>query len=352
MNKVSIVKCDEGKIFESVERSIELIVPPEFTEQDTVVIKPNLCDLKSPESGVTTNPKVVEAVIKYIQKRTNAEIIIAESDHWLATADEEFEELGYVELAEKYGVKLVNLSKDKKTDILADGKYFDTFRAPETLLRATKIISIPKIKTHAQYKMTCVMKNQFGLIPNRYKARYHPYMNEVLFDLNRLFRLSLCIVDGVNGLEGPGPSDGFSRKLGVIICGKHSVATDAVAAKIIGFKPRSIPYIKYAEKHGLGSTEEIEILGDNLNTNSFTFMPYLAYMLYRTSLKFMRIGDSLERTSDNLANLASMAAAGLIVLKQGFIVHPVFGTLTMLHGKRYLKGLLKRLLIKIRLKIS
>jgi hypothetical protein len=51
------------------------------------------------------------------------------------------------------------------------------------------------------------------------------------------------------------------------------VAIDAVAAKMMGFNPMSIPYLRFAHEEGLGigRTEEIEIVGDDVSNVNFRF---------------------------------------------------------------------------------
>jgi uncharacterized protein (DUF362 family) len=68
-------------------------------------------------------------------------------------------------------------------------------------------------------------------------------------------------------MEGNGPVNGTLVDLRVAVAGIDSIATDAVAAKVMGFSPSDIGYLYYANNEGLGTSEisKIEILGANIS---------------------------------------------------------------------------------------
>jgi len=270
----------------------------------------------------------------------------------LENADDEFERLGYKELAENLGVELVNLSKERIYEVALDGHFFETLEVPEVLLKATKIISIAKLKTHVQHKITCNMKNLFGLLPRKAKAKYHPFMNEVLADLNDFYKPSLCIIDGIIGMEGFGPSDGNKKEVGIIICGKNSVTTDAVAAKMIGFNPKGVPNLRFAEKVGIGTISDVEIVGDIKSIERFEFIPIYSYLAYRISFSISRFGFRVNNLMDGFSKFISQASVGFIVLKTGYFFTSDFGMLFRNNAFSYAKGLILRYLLLIEMKMK
>lgn len=60
---------------------------------------------------------------------------------------------------------------------------------------------------------------------------------------------------------------------GLMLASADSVAIDTVAAKIMGFDPFKIDYIKLAHEDGLGvgRIEEIEVLGEDISDMDFRF---------------------------------------------------------------------------------
>jgi len=283
-----------------IEKAVTLIGPFEIPPHSRVLIKPNLCTDKSAESGATTDPKLVEGIICFLRKvAPNCEIVIVESNTAVADAEELFELLGYTALAEKYDVPLINLSNDKQHKLtLDDGAILSTITVPETLLFSDFLISVPKLKTMCDQKITCALKNQFGLLPKKHRAKYHPFLAEMLVDINRLYLPDLFIVDGIIAMEGFGPSEGNPKHTGLVICGKDAVAVDATACRFIGMRPEKVPYIKYAYRKGLGQIADIKVVGDKVECDPFRFIPMKAYFLARFALRMQRLATYLENLGE------------------------------------------------------
>jgi len=347
--KVIVKKVSD--IFYDLKEVVQLLDNWNVIDSDYIVIKPNLCDFRPAYEGGTTDPRIVEALVKVIREKANPRIAIVESDHAVGNADDEFERLGYAKLASDLNIELINLSKDKRYTVALEGYFFKNLEVPESLLKATKIISVAKLKTHAQQKITCNMKNLFGLIPRKGKAKYHPFMNEVLADLNEFYKPALCIIDGLICMEGFGPSDGDKKEVGIIIGGTNPVATDSVAATIMGFNPRSVPYLRYAERNGLGSTKDIDVVGDLTTIGKFKFVPIYSYLAYRFAFSLSRCTNRFSNFVDGLAKFISQAAVGFLVLRRGSFFTPDFGEVTRRNAFSYAKGLILRPIIVIVLKI-
>jgi uncharacterized protein (DUF362 family) len=305
--KVAIVKVNEN-LSDALRTAIDLVGDIDFQDGEKVVIKPNLSDLRSSEDGVTTSVEFTEEIVQWIKEKANAKITIAESNHWVATADEEFEKLGYYNLRDKYRIRLANISHERKIKIALDGFHIKSLQVPTTLFECNKLVSVAKLKTHAAYKITCILKNQFGLITKREKSGYHAYMSETLADLYRFYKPDLCVVDGIIALQGAGPTFGEPIKTGVIICGKDAVAVDLVAAKLMGFEANDVPYLKFAIKNGVSAVRglrDIEIVGERLATveRRFKFIPRLSYSLIRFGYAATRFGKSFSETLDGIVGI-------------------------------------------------
>ena len=59
----------------------------------------------------------------------------------------------------------------------------------------------------------------------------------------------------------------------VILAGADSVAIDAVAARLMGFDPLAIPYLRMCHERGLGTADakEIELVGDDVSGMNLHF---------------------------------------------------------------------------------
>jgi uncharacterized protein (DUF362 family) len=133
------------------------------------------------------------------------------------------------------------------------------------IVTESAIISAAKLKTHMSTKVTLGMKNMFGLLPDKFKGKYHAKgISKVVVDINTVLKPALTLIDGFVGMEGRDPTDGTPVKMDLIIAGKDVVATDATAARVMGFEPMEISHIRRAYAKGLGNIDNIEIVGSKL----------------------------------------------------------------------------------------
>jgi len=130
------------------------------------------------------------------------------------------------------------------------------------------IIHLPTIKTHVFTTTTGAMKNAFGGLLNEHRHWTHPVIHETLVDLlmiqKRIHRGLFAVMDGTFAGDGPGPRCMIPHVKNVILASSDQVAIDAVAAKLMGFDPLSIKFIRLAHDMGLGCGDpaEIELVGD------------------------------------------------------------------------------------------
>jgi len=130
------------------------------------------------------------------------------------------------------------------------------------------IIHLPTIKTHIFTTTTGAMKNAFGGLLNEHRHWTHPVIHETLVDLlmiqKRIHRGVFAVMDGTFAGDGPGPRCMTPYVKNVLLASADQVAIDAVAAKLMGFDPMSIKFIRLAHELGLGCGDpaKIEIVGD------------------------------------------------------------------------------------------
>lgn len=145
--------------------------------------------------------------------------------------------------------------------------YPDGFSIPKRFL-GENIIHLPTVKTHVFTTTTGAMKNAFGGLLNERRHWTHPVIHETLVDLlmiqKKIHRGVFAVMDGTFAGDGPGPRCMMPHVKDVILASSDQVAIDAVAAKLMGFDPLSIKYIKLAHDLGLGcgDVRDLEIVGD------------------------------------------------------------------------------------------
>ena len=145
--------------------------------------------------------------------------------------------------------------------------YPDGFMIPRRFL-GENIVHLPTIKTHVFTTVTGAMKNAFGGLLNERRHWTHPVIHETLVDLlmiqKRIHRGVFAVMDGTFAGDGPGPRCMIPYVKNVILASADQVAIDAVAAKLMGFDPLSIGFLRLAHDAGLGCADprEIDIVGE------------------------------------------------------------------------------------------
>lgn len=253
---VLVAKSRYSTVYFDLKKAVELLDCLYLENDDTVVIKINLCDARVPDTGVITHPLFLNALLKLLRDTYGfgLEIKVVESDATVALPDLFIKWFGFMDVLKKWNAKYVNLSKDKIVYKKSTGKIFEVVPVPETIDCADYFITLPKLKTNSLTKITCCLKNQFGCLPIRNKKKFHNFIDSVLAELNSVMKPNLCIVDGIIshiGVQGPVFGQPFPSNL--IILGEDPVAVDTVASKILGFNPRYVGHLRESEKMKVGS---------------------------------------------------------------------------------------------------
>jgi len=139
------------------------------------------------------------------------------------------------------------------------------------------IIHLPTVKTHGHAVTTGSIKNSFGGLLKEVRHYAHKYMHEVLVDLlymqRELHPGVFTVMDGTVCGNGAGPRTMVPVEGNVILAGADSVAIDAVAARLMGFDPMRIPYLRMCHERGLGVADPagIELAGDDISGLNLRF---------------------------------------------------------------------------------
>jgi uncharacterized protein (DUF362 family) len=140
-----------------------------------------------------------------------------------------------------------------------------------------QILHLPTVKTHGHAVMTGSVKNSFGGLLREVRHYAHKYMHEVLVDLlymqRELHPAVFTAMDGTIAGDGAGPRTMVPRVTNVLLAASDSVAIDAIAARLMGFDPLSIPFLRMAHERGLGIADprDIELVGDDVSKENFRF---------------------------------------------------------------------------------
>lgn len=266
-----------------------------------VVIKPNLCTAVADKAEASnTDPRITEAVCELLLTRTRR-IIIGESDGLRQKAQEAFAVTGYVEMAKRLDIPLVNFSESPWKAVRCEPA--GDVELPRLILDADVFITLPVLKTHALTYFTGAIKNQWGALPQYNRILMHKHLDPLLATLHRVLRTRFAVMDGIIGMEGRGPANGKPRRMDVILASQDSVALDATAMRLIGLEPDRSRHVALTAQAGLGRIQarDIRVDGD-FQRHATQFEPAVLdkaisamnYMSrYRWFVKYMLERDSV-----------------------------------------------------------
>jgi uncharacterized protein (DUF362 family) len=263
-SEVAIVKGERSH--EPVFEALDLIdYKTALQGKGSVLIKVNFITTKTWDTGATTDPLVVEAILKKLSDLPIKPYVV-ESDATMTNADEAFEVTGMKEMCERNGVECINLRhvEDRVTVPIINGETLDSITVPR-IVTESAIISAAKLKTHMATGVTLGMKNLFGLLPDKMKAKYHlKGISKVVVDIASVIKPAITVIDGFVAMEGRGPTNGTPIQMNLIIAGKDVVATDATGCRVMGIDPHKIKHIMKANEKGIGNIDNINIKGEKI----------------------------------------------------------------------------------------
>lgn len=261
LTSVGIKDFSDKEIGSAVGRAIDELNFNFNGSIQNIVIKPNLCYYWDCSTGETTDPRVVSAVIDHIRHKLGRDlnISIAEADASSMKTKYSFKVLGYDKLSLAKKVDLVNLSEGDITDVKVRVREKE-FILPlnNLLLKADLIINMPKLKTHNLMGVTVSLKNMFGAISKPRKYSYHRMLPYVIVAVNKIVKSHIILVDGITA------KGAYPKKLGVVMAGDNPLTTDYIAAKIMGWNPKSVQYLRIAEQEQIGQTKDIALIEEEI----------------------------------------------------------------------------------------
>ncbi|MDO5435430.1 MAG: DUF362 domain-containing protein [Clostridia bacterium] len=267
---VPVAGYDEQKVYEAVETGISLLGGWErfVSENEKILLKPNLLSGSLPQKAVTTHPAVFGAVAASLRKAGYSCLQYGDSPGNPATSPDKAADLsGIREQAERYGIEKADFDGGSIVRF-PEGKTAKSFYLCSGVQQADALISICKMKTHALERITGAVKNLYGCICGVNKAAGHALypsgekFADMLADLHLCVRPRLHIMDGIIAMEGNGPSSGTPVRMNVLLFSSDPVALDTVFCRLIDLDPASVPTCPAGARAGIGTmnTDEIRIV--------------------------------------------------------------------------------------------
>lgn len=285
-SKVAALRVEPPNVLDAIERLCELGGMRQALEPGrTTILKDNI-SWHFPFPGANTTPWQLEGTILAL-RASGLDDLVCVQNQTVVTNTFKGEDLNrYVPILQRHrtpilynfknqDMKWIDYRPKARMHVL-DQIYHEGIRIPD-YFPGKNIVHLPTIKCHIYTTTTGAMKNAFGGLLHDHRHYTHSWIHQTLVDLlaiqKEIHPGIFAVMDGTTAGNGPGPRTMIPVVKNLLLASADQVAIDAVAAKLMGFDPGSIEYIRLAHEDGLGvgDPRDIEIVGDDVSDESWGF---------------------------------------------------------------------------------
>ncbi|MBL7159094.1 DUF362 domain-containing protein [Candidatus Microgenomates bacterium] len=266
MSKVYLTKTSPATVIEDYQLLMRTAdYKKHFKKNQPVVIKLNLSWTRF-YPGCSSWPWQLEGIVKTLLEDgfKASQIIPVENKTVVTDVKKGAHNNKWLGVLKKYGIKMHYLTETKyveykpKHKMLVLDKVFPRGILLPKIIFGANLIHPPTLKMHVFTTTTGAIKNYFGML-NTKRHLCHRFIHEAIVDLltiqKEIHPGIFAITDGVTAGEGSGPRAMKWHIKNLLLASNDQVALDSVSAKIMGFNPRKIKFLKMANKLGLGDIE-------------------------------------------------------------------------------------------------
>jgi uncharacterized protein (DUF362 family) len=282
MGRVAVIKTTPGTILEDIQKVMQLAdFKSALPKGPTTGLKINI-SWQTWYPACSSTPWQIEGVIQALQSAGYEDIVGVHND--TVVVDTKVGEFNNKHrfVTDKYNIPCIYLYeedfewfeyKPKKPLLVLDQVYKDGIFIPKALV-GMNIIHLPTVKTHVFTTITGAMKNAFGGLLHRNRHWTHSVIHDTLIDLltiqKEIHPGLFAMMDGTFAGDGPGPRAMRWHQKDILLASADQVAIDAVSAKLQGFDPMTLRFIRGAHEKGLGigDPSQIKIVGYDIEQES------------------------------------------------------------------------------------
>jgi len=285
MSKVVVLKTSPETVLEDYKKLLRLAEYQNFISRDKeTLLKLNLSWTKYFPS-CSSQPWQLEGVLGTVLEDgfEKEKLYPVENKTVVTDPRKGAENNRWLTVLNKYGIEFIPLTEvewikyEFKSEFLKLHLTFpEGIEIPKGFV-GRQIIHLPTVKTHGHSVTTGAIKNSFGGLLKEYRHYAHKYIHEILVDLmmmqKELHPAVFAVMDGTVCGDGAGPRTMEPKIKNYILASADSVAIDAIAAKMMGFDPMNIPYLRMCHERELGKADpkDIEIVGEDIEEVNFNF---------------------------------------------------------------------------------
>ena len=276
-SRVAVLRTSPDDILPDIERLIDLAgVDQALVAGKTTILKDNI-SWHFPFPAANTTPWQLEGTILALQRHGFTDQVCVQNKTVVTNAFKGEDLNHYLPIFKRYNIPVLYNFKDgdmkwieykPKARMRALNRVFPDGIIIPDYFPGKNIVHLPTTKCHIYTTTTGAMKNAFGGLLSTRRHYTHSWIHETLVDLlaiqKEIHPGIFAIMDGTTAGNGPGPRTMYPVVKNVLLASADQVAIDAVAAKMMGFDPMSLDYIRLAHQDGLGvgDPRDIEIVGD------------------------------------------------------------------------------------------
>lgn len=276
-SRVAVLRVEPERVLEQVETLCRLGGMDEALPRGPVTILKDNISWHFPFPGANTTPWQLDGAIRALRLAGHEKLACVQNKTVVTDAFKGEDLNHFVPVLSAHDVPILYNFRDedmkwvefrpKRRMRVLDSIYPEGIRIPDYFF-GKNIVHLPTVKCHIYTTTTGAMKNAFGGLLHNHRHYTHSWIHDTLVDLlaiqKEIHPGIFAVMDGTTAGNGPGPRTMFPEIKNVMLASADQTAIDAVAAKMMGFDPMTIGYIRGAHEEGLGvgDPHEIEIVGD------------------------------------------------------------------------------------------
>jgi uncharacterized protein (DUF362 family) len=274
--KVAVLKTSPATVLDDIERLMKLADFESALSKDVRTgLKINI-SWQTWYPACSSTPWQIEGVIRTLQRAGYTDLVGVHNDTVVVNTADGERNNKHRFVTDKYQIPCLYLYNQdfewleyrpkSHPFLVLDKVYPDGVFIPKALV-GLNMIHLPTVKTHVFTTITGAMKNAFGGLLHRERHWTHAVIHDTLVDLltiqQEIHPGVFAVMDGTFAGDGPGPRAMRWHEKDILLASADQVAIDAVSARLQGFDPMNIRFIRKAHDLGLGvgDPRQIEIAG-------------------------------------------------------------------------------------------
>ncbi len=248
----------------ALEFSIDQLLTPAFSDtvcrSAVVLLKPNLITATNGWLACT-NGEVIFMVARWFVDH-GARVRVGDSPAF-GSARSVLHKIGVLQRLQGLGAVVTEFHRSVPV-VLPTGA-----RVPfaASAMECDYLINLPKVKAHAQMRLTLAVKNYFGCVSGLHKPWWHMVHGgaqgrfaDLVAALPAGLPSGYSLVDGVEAMHVTGPIHGRPYPLGLLAGGTNPVAVDTALQIVLGVEARRCPLWCAARDEGRVGTDGAQLL--------------------------------------------------------------------------------------------